>query len=491
MTGVAWLAPLLLLSPVAAAVCALLGGSAWTARALLAACAASTVLALGLAARVLGGGPFAIAGGWLHADALSALVACIVTSVALACAWYGAYYMPFVAQRDHTDARWAPGRYEALLLALVACMLLATSANNLGLMWIAIEGATLASALLVGYYRRAGAVEAGWKYLVLCSVGISLALLATVLLYYSAGKALGEEGAGLQWTRLRDAAQALDPRFVKLAFLFALAGYGAKAGLAPMHSWLPDAYSQAPTPVAALMSTALLATSLSALLRFFTVTAACTGFAWPGALFALFGTLSMAMAVPFLLVQGEYKRLLAYSSIEHAGLVTLAIGFGTPLAVFGGILHLLVQSFAKSLAFLLAGTLGRAAHSRRMDHFGGILEASPALGTLLLVAGLGLVGLPPAGTFVSEWLALAGGFASSHGTAARLALLALVIVFLGLTFHWSRMVVGRPREDFKDPLPAGSHVPLWCLAGTVVVLGLYLPSPVRALIEQAALVVRP
>jgi hydrogenase-4 component F len=159
--------------------------------------------------------------------------------------------------------------------------------------------------------------------------------------------------------------------------------------------------------------------------------------------------------------------------------------------VFGGLLHLLVQSFAKALAFLLAGTLGRAAHSRRMDHFGGILEASPALGTLLAVAGLGLVGLPPTGTFVSEWLALAGGFASSHGTAARIALLALVTVFLGLTFHWSRMVLGRPREGFADPLPAASHVPLWCLAGAVVVLGLYLPPPVRALIEQAARVVRP
>jgi len=150
-----------------------------------------------------------------------------------------------------------------------------------------------------------------------------------------------------------------------------------------------------------------------------------------------------------------------------------------------------VQSFAKALAFLLAGTLGRGAHSRRMDHFGGILVANPALGTLLIVAGLGLVGLPPAGTFVSEWLALAGGFASSHGTAARLALLALVTVFLGLTFHWSRMVVGHPPEGFTDPLPAASHVPMWALAAVVLVLGVYLPAPVRELIEQASKVVRP
>lgn len=486
-----WL--LLLVAPVGGIVCLLLGRSAWTARVLIAACTLVLAFAIALAVRVVavGGGPFTAAGGWLHADALAALVALIVGGIALPCAWYGTHYMPFVGRRDETDAHWAPGRYEALLLGLLACMLLATVANNLGLMWIAIEGGTLASALLVGYYRRPGAVEAAWKYLVLCSVGISLALLATVLLFYSGGQVFGERGSGLLWTHLRDAATQLDPRFVKLAFLFALAGYGAKAGLAPMHSWLPDAYSQAPTPVAALMSTALLATSLSALLRFFAVTAASTGAAWPGGLFAAFGALSMVLAVPFLLVQGEYKRLLAYSSIEHAGLVTLAIGFGTPLAAFGGLFHLLVQSFAKALAFLLAGTLGRGAHSRRLDHFTGVLEASPALGTLLLVAGLGLVGLPPAGTFVSEWLSLAGGFASGQGTAARVALVALVTVFLGLTFHWSRMVLGRPKEGFADPLPAGSHAPMWLLAGALVLLGVFLPAPVRALLEQASHVVLP
>jgi hydrogenase-4 component F len=488
---VAWIFPLLLVAPLAGAVCFLLGRSAWTSRVLLGACAAVLALAIALAVRVVGGGAIVTAGGWLHADALAVLIATIVAGTTLPCAWYGASYMAHVGEHERADANWAPGRYEALLMALVASMLLAAFANNLGLLWIAIEGSTLASALLVGYYRRPGAVEAGWKYLVLCSVGITLALLATVLLYYSGGSVFGEGGAGLQWTRLRDAAARLDPRFVKLAFLFALTGYGAKAGLAPMHSWLPDAYSQAPTPISALMSTALLATSLSALLRFFAVTAACVGPAWPGGLFALFGTLSMAMAAPFLLVQGEYKRLLAYSSIEHAGLVTLAVGFGTPLAVFAGMLHLFVQSFAKALAFLVGGSLGRASQSRRMDHFGGALEASPALGTMLVIAGLGLVGLPPAATFVSEWLTLAGGFASGHGTAARVALLALVVVFLGLTFHWSRMALGRPREGLRDPLPAGSHAPLWLLAGTLLVLGVYLPAPVRALIEQAARVVRP
>jgi hydrogenase-4 component F len=483
--------PLLLVSPLAAIACLWLRGSRWTARVLQGTCAIEFVLSLGLAGRVLQGGPLEAAHGWLQADALSALVACIASGIGLACATYGTHYMAVVVSHERADARWAPGRYEALYLALLACMLLATLANNLGLLWIAIEGSTLASALLVGYYRRPGAVEAGWKYLLLCSVGISLALFATVLLYYSAVHVYGEGPAGLRWTALRDAAPRLDPRFVKLAFVFAFVGYGAKAGLAPMHSWLPDAYTQAPAPVAALMSTALLATSFSALLRFHAVTAACVGADWPNGLLTVFGALSMIMAVPFMLVQGEYKRLLAYSSIEHTGFLALAIGLGSPLATFGAMLHLVMQSLAKALAFLAGGTLGRANDSRRMDQWGGVLAASPALGVLFLGAGIGIAGLPPAGTFVSEWIALTGGFAGPHHTSALIALVAFVAVFAGLAFHWSRVALGRARPRYSDRIPVASRVSMWVLLALLVLFGLWLPSPVRALVEQAAKVVRP
>lgn len=486
-----WLLPLLLVAPLAAIVCLLRGGTAWAPRAQLAGCGAAFALSLALAGRVVRGGTIAAAGGWLHADALSALVACLVSGLALACAAYGADYMAVVASRERADARWSPGRYEALYLALVACMLLAAVADNLGLLWIAVEGGTLASALLVGYYRRPGAVEAGWKYLLLCSVGITLALLATVLLFYSAVPVFGEGPTGLRWTSLLAAAPRLDPRFVKLAFLFAFVGYGAKAGLAPMHSWLPDAYTQAPAPVAALMSTALLATTLSALLRFHVVTAACVGPAWSGGLLALFGVLSMLMAAPFMLVQGEYKRLLAYSSIEHTGFVALAVGLGSPLAAFGGLLHLVVQSLAKALAFLAGGTIGRACDSRRMDQWGGVLAANRALGALFVGAGLGLAGLPPAGTFLSEWLTLAGGLAGPRRAAAIAALAAFAIVFTGLAFHWTRVALGRARPRWDDRLPARSLAPLWALLALLLLFGIWLPSPVRALVEQAARVVRP
>ena len=478
--------PLLLIAPLAALACLVPRFAHRAGRIATGASGVVFLLTVALALRVVSGGPIEAAGGWLRADALSALVALVVGAMACACAWYGAYYMPVITVIDHEEARWAPGRYETLYLCLVGAMLLAALSNHLGLMWIAIEAGTLVSALLVGFYQRPGAVEAGWKYLLLCSVGIALALLATVLLYYSGVRELGDGNAGLHWSVLRGVADRLDPRFVKLAFLFALAGYGAKAGLAPMHSWLPDAYSQAPTPVAALMSTALLATSLSALLRFHAITGACLGHDWSNGLLVMFGVLSMIMATPFLLVQGEYKRLLAYSSIEHTGLITFAIGIGTPLAVFGGMFHLLVQSFAKSLAFMAGGSMGRGAKSRRMDQWGGALEASPPLGVLMIGAGLGLTGLPPAGTFLSEWITLAGGFASPHKFAPAAALVALVIVFAGLTFHWGRIVLGKARPRFTDLMPAGSRVPLWFLLGALVLTCFWLPGPVRSLLEQAA-----
>lgn len=325
----------------------------------------------------------------------------------------------------------------------------------------------------------------------LCSVGVALALFATVLLYYSAVPIFGMGGAGMQWEALRPVAAQLEPRFVKLAFLFALVGYGTKVGMAPMHSWVPDAYSRSPAPATALLATALSAVSVAALLRFFAIARAALGPPWPEHLLAVFGAISMVIAVPFLLVQGEYKRLLAWSSVKHTGLVLLAVGLGTPLALFGGLLHMLVQSFAKSLAFMLGGTLLRASGSRRLDHCAGILTADRGLGTLLVVAGAGVAGLPPAGTFVSEWLALAGGFAGPRPAFAILALAALAAGFMGIMFHWTRMVMGKPRETFKDPLPKSARTPLWALAVLLVTLGVWLPAPLRALLESAMASVRP
>lgn len=477
---------ILALQPLAALVALAARGAAWGPRVSLAGHAIGAVSSWLMAALVLAGGPVVSLGGWLRVDALAALLVALVSTMASLTAWYGHDYMRVVRALEPHDARWEAGRYEAMVHLLVACMLLAALADDLALMWIALEGATLSAAVLVGYYRRPEAVEAAWKYLILGSVGIALALLATVLMHHAGARAIGEGADSLRWSALRDHAAALDPRFVRLAFLFALVGYGTKAGLAPMHSWMPDAYSQAPAPATALIATAFGAVTLCALLRFHAVAVGCVGLSWSSGLLVLFGALSMLIAVPFMLVQGELKRLLAWSSLEHLGLVTLAIGFGSPLAVFAALLHLFVQSFAKGLAFLAAGSLLRATGSRRMDHYAGTLVAAPRLGALLLVAGLGLTGVPPAGTFFSEWLALAGGFATARSGGAIVALVALVLAFLGFVFHLTRMLLGSPRAGFRDALPARASLPMAVLAAVTLALGLWLPAPLRTLIEQAS-----
>jgi hydrogenase-4 component F len=487
---VAFLLPLLLVSPIAAGLCLALGRSRWSRRVSLAGAGLAFALALALAARVSSGGAFTAARGWLHADALAALLVVLQGAVTLAAAWYATWYMA-QEEQGHAAAGWTAGRYEAMFHLLAGSLALAALANNLGLLWIALEASTLASALLVGYYDRPGAVEAAWKYLVLCSVGITLALFGTVLLYYSASGLFAEHARGLEWTALRDAAPRLAPRFVLLAFVFTLVGYGTKAGLAPMHTWLPDAHSQAPTPVSAVLSAAMLATALVAVLRVHAIAVACLGPAATQGLLIAFGLISMGVAVPFVLIQGDYKRLLAYSSVEHIGFVTLAVGLGTPLALFGGLFHLFNHALAKTLAFLVGGSLGRGFGSRRMDHWGGALEAAPVPGALFVIAGVALAGLPPGALFLSEWLTLLGGLSAARTGAVAAAIAALAVVFAGFAYHWTRVALGRPRAGVHDPLPHTAHTPLWALAGALAVLGAWIPGPFRRLLEQAAAVIRP
>jgi hydrogenase-4 component F len=199
----------------------------------------------------------------------------------------------------------------------------------------------------------------------------------------------------------------------------------------------------------------------------------------------------MAVAVPFMVIQGDYKRLLAYSSVEHTGLVTLAVGLGSPLALLGGMFHLVNHALAKTLAFLVGGSLGGGIGSRRMDHWSGVIESSAPLGALFVVAGVALAGLPPTALFLSEWLVMLGGLRAGKQAAVIVALLALAVVFVALAFHWTRMALGKPRAPFTDPLPASSHRPLWLLATAVILLGVWLPGPMRALMEQAARVIKP
>ncbi len=448
--------------------------------------AGSTALLAGaavLAARVFDAGPLTL-DGWLDVDPLSALLVSVVALVGWAAALYGVAYL----RHDVASGRLAPDqpRWFALWYQLfLFTMLAAVLAENLGVQWVAIEATTLASAVLVGFYRTEQAVEAAWKYLLICTVGITFALFGVLLVYY-AGVRVGGGEAALSWRALAASASSLDPGLVKLAFVFALVGYGTKAGFAPMHTWLPDAHSQAPTPVSAVLSGVLLPCALYAILRFHAIATAALGPAFSSNLLILFGVLSAAVAVPFILIQHDLKRLLAYSSIEHMGVIAVAIGIGGPLALFGAMLHLVAHAVGKALLFFAAGTVAHRYETRNMARIRGAARVVPLSGTALLVGGLALAGAPPSALFTSELSILAAGFERGQTPATIVLLGCLALIFAGVLYHLGglalgRAPLGRVRGDSRLSW-ALVGVPLAVVAG----LGVIVPPPLADALRQAA-----
>ncbi|HEY3063006.1 MAG TPA: hydrogenase 4 subunit F [Chloroflexota bacterium] len=452
---------------------------------------AGSVLLLGtawsVAGQVFATGPLSL-GGWLYVDALSALLLGVVALVGCGAAAYAVGYL----RRDVTEGRLQPDqpRWFALWYQLfLATMLAVLLAENLGLMWVAVEATTLTSALLVGFYRTELAVEAAWKYLLLCTVGITLALFGVLLVYY-AGVRVGAADEGmLSWRALVALAPRLDPDLVKLAFVFALVGYGTKAGFAPLHTWLPDAHSQAPTPVSAVLSGVLLPCALYAILRFHAIATGTLGPSFSSNLLLMFGVLSAAVAVPFVLLQHDLKRLLAYSSIEHIGIVAAAVGIGGPLALFAAGLHLVGHALGKALLFFAAGNVAQRYDTRSMARIRGAASALPLSGTALLAGGLFLAGAPPSALFASELSILAAGFERGHWLAAAVLIACVALIFVGMLFHIGGLALGRgpARLDVR-----GEGLLSFCLVGLPLVavglLGVVVPAPLAEALRQAATV---
>jgi hydrogenase-4 component F len=382
--------------------------------------------------------------------------------------------------------------FHMFLLAMV----LATVANSLGVQWVAIEATTLATTFLIAFWRRRESLEAGWKYLILCSVGLSLALFGVVLMYYSSLRVLGDVSAALNITQLQQVAAQLDPHIVKLAFIFVFVGYGTKVGLVPMHSWLPDAYTEAPAPVAAMLAGVLETVAVYAILR-------CRGIAdqtvspeFTGGLLALFGLISFALAAFFILVQHNYKRLFAYSSIEHMGLAMVGFGVGGAIGNFGGFFHLVNHAFAKSLAFFAAGNIHRRFKTVEIDQVRGLTTVLPWTAVALLISGLALAALPPFALFTSE-LQIVTALSSSGlprewtqpGSRFPVVLLLLcgVVAFAGLLYRITGMVWGSaPKDIVHGEHWSVGHIPIVLLGTMLVGFGLALPDFMRQLFEAAS-----
>jgi hydrogenase-4 component F len=395
---------------------------------------------------------------------------------------------------EEAHGRLTPGRlrlYHAMFQLFMATMLTALTTNNMGLLWVAMEAATLSTVLLVTLYRTPASLEAGWKYFILCGVGIAQALFGTILLYFAAEKALGAEGGtALLWTHLNGVKGQLEPTVLALAFVFLLVGYGTKVGLAPMHTWLPDAHSEGPAPVSAMLSGALLNTAMLGIVRFLAATDAAGRGLLPRTALIVLGVLSLLIGALFIVRQRQIKRLMAYSSIEHMGVLALGFGFGGSLGIAGALYHMLNHSLCKPLLFFGAGNAIHRFHSKRIEDLRDMFHVFPLSGWLWLCAAVAITGAPPFGLFLSEWSILRAGWASPNAWAAVVMLVLLVIIFVAFLNHFRAMYLATRRMD--DVMPARSSDTAWrvwpmALAlAPLLVLGITWPAAWLSLFQRIA-----
>ena len=377
--------------------------------------------------------------------------------------------------------------YHAMYQIMMFGMNLAFVSNNIGLMWVAVEIATLTTVLMVGIYRTHEALEAAWKYFILGSVGIALALFGTILVYMAAQPVVGEGRDAMVWTLLVARAAEFDPAMLNLAFVFLMLGYGTKVGLAPLHAWLPDAHAEGPTPISAVLSGLLLNVALYAVLRFKILLAASPEAIAPGPLMVAMGLTSLVFAAFMLYRRRDIKRLFAYSSIEHMGIIVFAFGMGGPLANFAGLLHMVMHSLTKSAIFYAVGHISQVTGTQRIAEIRGLTVNHPALGWGLVIGVAAIAGLPPLGIFMSEFLLVTSTFAREPLLALPLVF-GLLVAFGALMWRVTGLAFGEPMAGVGGGAAAmhGSHVPMYAHLALVLGAGTYLPPPLVAWFQHVA-----
>lgn len=442
---------------------------------------ASFIASLMLTVQIISTGPTFAFGKLFFVDPLNVFLLTLTAFVGLTTSIFSRPYMRI--ERDHGKMTAARMRlYHSMYQFFMFAMLLALLTNNMGILWVALEAATLATVLLVSVYRTASSLEAAWKYFILCGVGIALALFGTILLYLAANRQLGTHADALLWTNLNAVKSQLEPHIMSLALVFFLVGYGTKMGLVPLHNWLPDAHAEGPTPISAVLSGLLLNVALYAVLRFKVLADGALQNGLPGKLLIGFGLLSVLIATFSLSRQKDVKRMFSYSSIEHIGLMTFAFGIGGPIATYAGLLHMTVHSLVKSAIFFTVGHACQKAGSQLMSEIRGLVKVSPTVGWGMLMGSLAILGMPPFGVFSSEFLILTTAMRELPW-ATPMLLIALGVAFASIFGRVQAMVFGETTAKPLAHTPA--LLPVFTHLGLALLLGVYIPPYLDLWFRQA------
>ncbi|MDQ1313943.1 MAG: hydrogenase-4 component [Pseudomonadota bacterium] len=432
--------------------------------------------------RIVDQGPMLAGGGWFFIDSFNVFLVALTALVAFTTALFSRPYMRIEEEHGKLNDK-RLRLYHSSYQIFIAAMLLALTTNNMGILWVAMEAATLATVLLVSLYRTPASLEAAWKYFILCGVGIALALFGTILLYFAAEKILGSGGTALLWTHLDEVKTELEPTVLSLAFVFLLVGYGTKVGLVPLHSWLPDAHAEGPTPVSAVLSGLLLNVALYAVMRSKVLVDGALGNDMAGNLMMGFGLLSVVVAAFLIKRQTDVKRMFAYSSIEHMGLITFAFGMGGAVANFAALLHMTMHSLTKSAIFFAVGHATQKSGTQLMDGIRGLIKTNPTIGWGLMLGTVAILGVPPFGVFASEFLIITTAM-HDHPWATPFLLLALGVAFASIFGKVQPMVFGETESTKLPYQPA--LTPVFLHLGLVLMLGLFIPPYLADWYRQAA-----
>jgi len=424
-------------------------------------------------------------------DAVSIIVLDIIIMIGFLVSIYSIGYLNEELKHEKINNKKIKFYYSMMYIFMFS-MILALTVNNIGIMWVAIEATTLASAFLVGFNNDKHALEAAWKYVIICSVGIAMALVGIIFLHLASVDVVSNANA-LQWNLLFDNAKDLNSPVLRLSFIFILIGFGTKAGLAPMHTWLPDAHSQAPSPISALLSGVLLNSAMYATIRILAIVNKNLGDnSFTGCLMIAFGLLSIAAAAVFIMTQKDYKRLLAYSSIEHMGIIALAFGLFTPLSIFAGFFHMINHSFTKSMLFLASGNILQKYNTREISKIRGLLKILPVSGMAFLLGLFAISGTPPFSIFASEVNVFLSVFSVKNYILGGAFILLLAFIFAGIAVTLFKVFYGEPAKDAdieQGEINKPGAAVLIVLLVIILVTGLYMPELLKDLITSAQMII--